>query len=96
MPPGSLKKGEALVVSGITNDGSKITACTVCHGGDLRGLGPVPTLAGRSPSYLVRQLYDMQRANRNGAWAPLMASVVAHLGTEDMLTAAAYLASLKP
>jgi hypothetical protein len=25
-----------------------------------------------------------------------MASVVAHLGTEDMLTAAAYLASLKP
>ena len=28
--------------------------------------------------------------------APLMASVVAHLGTEDMLTAAAYLASLKP
>jgi cytochrome c553 len=53
-------------------------------------------LAGRSPSYLVRQLYDMQRGNRNGAWAPLMASVVAHLGTEDMLTAAAYLASLKP
>jgi cytochrome c553 len=48
------------------------------------------------PSYLVRQLYDMQRGNRNGAWAPLMASVVAHLGTEDMLTAAAYLASLKP
>ena len=68
VPPGSLKKGEALVVNGITADGSKVTACTVCHGGDLRGLGPVPTLAGRSPSYLVRQLYDMQRGNRNGAW----------------------------
>ena len=96
VPPGSLKKGEALVVNGITADGSKVTACTVCHGGDLRGLGPVPTLAGRSPSYLVRQLYDMQRGNRNGAWTPLMASAVAHLGPEDLLTAAAYLASLKP
>jgi len=44
----------------------------------------------------VRQLYDMQRGNRNGAWTPLMASVVAHLSAEDLLTAAAYLASLKP
>jgi hypothetical protein len=56
----------------------------------------VGALAGRSPSYLVRQLYDMQRGNRNGVWTPLMASVVAHLGPEDLLTAAAYLASLKP
>jgi hypothetical protein len=38
----------------------------------------------------------MQRGNRNGVWTPLMASVVAHLGPEDLLTAAAYLASLKP
>jgi cytochrome c553 len=96
VPPGSLKKGEALVVNGLTSDGSKVTACMICHGGDLRGLGPVPTLAGRSPSYLARQLYDMQRGNRNGAWTPLMASVVANLGPDDLLTAAAYLASLKP
>ena len=85
-----------MVVNGVTSDGSKVTTCTVCHGGGLRGLGPVPTLAGRSPSYLVRQLYDMQRGNRIGAWTPLMASVVAHLGPDDLLTAAAYLASLKP
>ena len=37
VPPGSLEKGAALVLNGITADGSKITACTVCHGGDLRG-----------------------------------------------------------
>ena len=42
------------------------------------------------------RLDDMQRGNRNGAWTPLMASAVAHLGAEDLLTAAAYLASLKP
>ena len=27
VPPGSLEKGEALVLNGITTDGSKITAC---------------------------------------------------------------------
>jgi cytochrome c553 len=96
VPPGSVKKGEALVINGVTAAGDKITACTVCHGGDLRGLGPVPTLAGRSPSYIARQLYDMQHGNRNGAWTPLMAAVLAHLGPDDMLMAAAYLASMKP
>src|SRR5262245_9532069 len=96
VPPGSLKKGEALVMSGVTAAGAKVTACTVCHGPDLRGLGPVPTLAGRSPSYAVRQLYDMQRGTRNGTWTPLMTSVVAHLGADDLLAAGAYLASLKP
>ena len=66
VPPGSLKKGEALVMTGVTSSGSKVTACTACHGTDLRGLGPVPTLAGRSPSYIARQLYDMQHGNRKG------------------------------
>jgi cytochrome c553 len=92
VPPGSLKKGEALVTTGA----GKVTACTACHGADLRGLGPVPRLAGRSPSYLARQLYDMQHGNRAGAWTPLMVPVVANLGEDDLLAASAYLASLKP
>jgi cytochrome c553 len=92
VPPGSLKKGENLVTTGA----GKVTACTACHGPDLRGLGPVPRLAGRSPSYLVRQLYDMQHGNRAGTWTPLMAPVVANLGPDDVLAAAAYLASLQP
>jgi cytochrome c553 len=96
VPPGSLKKGEALVTAGVTAGGGKVTACTACHGADLRGLGPVPRLAGRSPSYIARQLYDMQHGNRAGAWTPLMVSVVANLSTDDLLTASAYLASLQP
>src|SRR4029077_18748292 len=59
-PVGSIKKGEALATTG----GGKTTACGVCHGTDLKGLGPVPGLAGRSPSYLVRQMYDMQQGAR--------------------------------
>jgi len=96
VPPGSLKKGEALVQNGITASGGRVTACVICHGQDLRGIGQAPTLAGRSPSYLTRQLYDMQHGNRNGAWTPLMAPVVAGMGPEDLLTASAYLSSLKP
>ena len=96
VPPGSLKKGEELVKNGTTASGSKVTACTVCHGPDLRGIGQAPTIAGRSPSYLGRQLYDMQSGNRNGAWTPLMVPVVASLNAEDLVNASAYLASLKP
>ena len=96
VPPGSLKKGETLVMNGVTSNGGKVTACTVCHGLELRGLGPVPALAGRSPSYAARQLHDMQHGNRNGLWTPLMAPVLAGLGPDDLLTASAYLASLPP
>ena len=84
-PVGSIKKGEALAKS-----------CGVCHGADLKGLGPVPALAGRSPSYLARQMYDMQRGARNGLWSDLMKPVVAKLSENDILNLAAYTASLKP
>lgn len=89
-PIGSIKKGEALITKG---GGSKTTQCAVCHGADLQGLGPVPGIAGRSPSYVARQLYDMQQGSRAGVWTDLMKPVVAKLTTDDMLAIAAYLAS---
>ena len=58
--------------------------------------GEVPGLAGRSPSYLVRQMYDMQQGNRKGLWTDLMKPVVSKLTDEDMVAIAAYLASRKP
>ena len=76
-----------------TGGGGKTTACAVCHGADLKGLGPVPGIAGRSPSYMVRQLYDMQQGMRKGVWTDLMKPVVAKLTNEDMLAIAAYAAS---
>ena len=94
VPKGSLKKGETLVRGGKTLAGKQVTACTVCHGPDLRGLGPVPPLAGRSPSYIARQMYDMQHGARTGTWSPLMAPVLSNLTNDDLLVAAAYLGSL--
>jgi cytochrome c553 len=93
VPPGSIKKGEALVTTG---GGGKTTQCGACHGPDLKGLGPVPGIAGRSPSYLVRQMYDMQHGSRNGTWTQLMKPVVAKLSDEDMLAIAAYTSSRMP
>lgn len=92
VPVGSIKKGEALVMNGA----GKTTQCGLCHGADLRGLGPVPGLAGRSPSYLVRQLYDMQQGTRHGQWTELMKPVVSRLTDDDMLAIAAYTASRMP
>jgi cytochrome c553 len=92
-PVGSIKKGETLVRTG---GGGKTEACATCHGPDLKGLGPVPGIAGRSPSYLARQMYDMQSGARHGEWAELMKPVVVKLTDEDLVNITAYLASLMP
>jgi cytochrome c553 len=92
-PMGSIKKGEELVTTG---GKGKTVQCAVCHGPDLKGLGPVPGLAGRSPSYMVRQMYDMQAGARHGVWTDLMKPVVAKLTDEDFVSIAAYLSSRTP
>jgi cytochrome c553 len=96
VPKGSLNSGRSLIAQGTTSGGATVTPCTVCHGPTLRGLGPVPRLAGRSPSYVARQLFDMKEGHRNGAWTPLMKPVLAGLNEKDILNAAAYIASLQP
>ena len=88
-----MKKGEELVAKG---GNGKTTQCAVCHGPDLRGLGPVPGLAGRSPSYIARQLYDMQQGTRNGDQAKLMKPAVQKLTENDLIAIAAYVSSLQP
>jgi len=93
VPPGSIKKGETLVNSG---GSGRTEACGVCHGADLQGLGPVPGIAGRSPSYLVRQMFDMQAGARHGEWTELMKPVVAKLTDEDLVNIAAYVSSRMP
>jgi cytochrome c553 len=90
VPPGAIKKGEALVTTG---GNGKTVACTNCHGMDLRGSGPVPGIAGRSPSYLARQMYDIQVGARHGEWSELMKPVVARLTNEDYVNIVAYVSS---
>ena len=91
VPMGSIKKGQELATTG--GEG-KTLQCNVCHGPDLKGLGNVPRIAGLSPTYAFRQLFDMQAGTRNGPGAALMKAAVAKLTEEDMVSLAAYLGSL--
>ena len=91
--PGSLARGERLVTTG--GEGRTL-ACASCHGPGLKGLADVPRLAGRSPSYLFRQLYDLRAGKRVSGTSALMTPVLAHLTDEDMVAIVAYLASQKP
>jgi cytochrome c553 len=92
VPKGALAKGEALS-KGVEG---KTFACAICHGPGLHGLAGIPALAGRTPNYLVRQLFMFQDGERAGSQSPLMAQVVAKMSVEDMLNLAAYISSLDP
>jgi len=92
VPVASVQRGQKLVTSG---DG-KTVPCSTCHGPLLKGVSPIPGIAGRSPSYLIRQLYDFRAGVRAGAGSALMKPIVANLSVDDMISLAAYAASLDP
>lgn len=93
VPPGSIEKGKVLAATG---GAGHTVQCATCHGPDLKGLGPIPGIAGRSPSYLIRQLYDFQHGARAGIGSALMKPTVEKLTLEDMIALAAYASSLEP
>lgn len=93
VPKGSLEKGKLLVTTG--SNGTTMP-CTMCHGANLRGMGNVPSIAGRSPSQMTRQLIDFQTGARNGPMAPMMKGVVAKLTLSDIVAITGYLASQAP
>jgi cytochrome c553 len=102
VPPGSIEKGRDLVTTGgmriVGNEivQGKTTPCVTCHGLDLMGVADVPPIAGRSPSYIVRQIWDIQQGTRNGAAVQLMKQAIAHLEPEDLVSIAAYVSSRVP
>ena len=91
-PPGSIAKGQALVTTG----GGETTACIICHGSALKGVGATPAIAGRNTGYMVRQLYFFQDGSRSGPAEALMHSVVQRLTIDDTLAIAAYVGSREP
>jgi cytochrome c553 len=98
VPRGSLKRGEDLVRTGGAKDrgGPTTVPCGTCHGPRLEGVADIPPIAGRSPSYLARQIWDMQQGTRRGPLAELMKPVVAKLTTDDITAIVAYVASRVP
>ncbi len=91
VPKGAIARGKKLVQSG-----NGAFPCASCHGATLKGDGNVPALAGRSPSGLVRQLYDIKHGTRGGPAVDPMKPEVANMTDTNRVDIAAYLASLKP
>jgi cytochrome c553 len=91
VPKGAIARGRKLVQSG-----NGAFPCASCHGANLKGDGNVPALAGRSPSGIVRQLYDIQHGTRGGPAVDPMKPEVATMTDANRVDIAAYLASLKP
>ena len=98
VPKGSIARGKALVAKP-----DKAVQCTECHGQDLRGAAhardsnlSVPGVRGRSPTYLVRQLYDFNSGARSGPGAELMKPIAVQMTLQEMTDVAAYFASLAP
>jgi cytochrome c553 len=93
VPVGSVERGRVLAMTG---EVGKTLVCDICHGVGPIGSAIAPVLAGRSPTYLVRQLYDFKNGKREGAMSGPMAPTVKNLSIDDMLSLAAYASSLKP
>jgi cytochrome c553 len=87
VPPGTLNRGKQAVAK---------YQCGTCHGANFEGIGPVPALAGRSPSYTMRQLFDMKEGTRRGPWSELMQPIVSRMTVQEMMAVSAYSASLAP
>src|ERR1700730_14933203 len=93
VPVGSLAKGETLVTTG---GSGKTLACAICHGEALKGMGQVPRIAGLSPVYIGRQLYNFQSGQSAGPASVMMKTVIDKLTSDDILAISAYVASQTP
>jgi cytochrome c553 len=92
VPVGSIARGNQLAHAA---KGARMP-CVACHGPDLKGTAVAPMLAGRSPSYLFRQLFDIRQGSRTGPSVAMMQPEVAGMTDGEMLAIVAYLASLSP
>jgi len=92
VPPGSIARGAAIAASG----SGAAPACESCHGARLQGTDAVPPLAGRSPTYIVRELLLFRAGQRSNPAAAPMRLEASQLTVDDMIAVAAYAGSRTP
>lgn len=93
VPPGAIGRGKRIVVQ---NEGKKSVVCSSCHGPNLKGMNDVPAIAGRQPSYLLRQMLAFKSGTRTNSQAAQMTPAVEKLELNDMIDVVAYVSSLYP
>lgn len=92
VPPGSIARGAVIVASGT----GAAAACESCHGAKLQGTDLIPPLAGRSPTYIARELILFRTGQRSNPEAAPMRLEASQLTVNDMIAVAAYAGSRKP
>jgi cytochrome c553 len=92
VPPGSIARGARIAAKGM----GAAQACESCHGTKLQGLGDIPYLAGRSPTYIARELILFREGKRSDPAAAPMRAEASQLTVPEMIDIAAYAASRKP
>jgi len=77
---------------------ANVPGCSVCHGADAKGHGPIPRLAGQLYAYTVKQLasWDNLRGRNGGAAgnSRVMRPVAHSLSKSQIAAVAAYLSRL--
>jgi cytochrome c553 len=92
VPPGAINRGKRLALGGE----GKTLPCTQCHLANLKGTDVIPPIAGRSPTYLLRQMLAFRNGLRANETSAQMDPVVGKLTLEEMVDIVAYVSSLYP
>jgi cytochrome c553 len=98
VPPGAINRGKRLVTTGksVKDDAVRTQICSQCHLANLKGTAVIPPIAGRSPTYLLRQMLAFRNGQRTNEHAAQMHPVVEKLTLEEMVDIVAYVSSLAP
>ncbi|MDB4909117.1 MAG: cytochrome c class [Gemmatimonadetes bacterium] len=93
VPVGSVKQGKRIAT---TDDLMSPTRCVTCHGLGVRGTSLAPGIAGRSPTYLLRQLLAFRAGTRATSTSGPMQKVASRLSLDEMVAVVAYVGTLVP
>jgi cytochrome c553 len=95
-PGGLAERGKQIYEEGIPD--ANVPACSVCHGPEAEGKGPIPRLAGQLYPYVIKALANWGRERGQGASTSANSRVmqpIAHSLTKSEIEAvAAYLSNL--
>ena len=89
--------GKEIFEEGIPD--ANIPACSVCHGPEAKGKGPIPRLAGQIYPYIIKVLTNWDKERGQDAANPdisaIMKPIAHNLNASQISAVAAYLSSLE-
>ncbi len=91
-PGGLAERGKQIYEEGIPD--ANVPACSVCHGPDAKGKGPIPRLAGQLYPYTIKALTNWGRERGEAANSRVMQPIAHSLTHSETEAVAAYFSTL--